>query len=181
MIEKPVFGAGNRANDYGLGFYCTENADLAMEWAVRRDHDGWANGCLDLGFGVEAFWAHFLRSGVAERFGGGESRLLAGMSGIELAREVLECAGVSFQMPENPVCRDAKGPEYWAAWALAHYQWLRALPFAEIEASIPIRDVILMYAPYHEMDISGFVEEIGRRRMAAFTIRGVSVASVPSV
>ena len=43
VIEKPVFGAGNRANDYGLGFYCTENADLAMEWAVRRDHDGWAN------------------------------------------------------------------------------------------------------------------------------------------
>ena len=43
VIEKPVFGAGNRANDYGLGFYCTENADLAMEWAVRRDHDGCAN------------------------------------------------------------------------------------------------------------------------------------------
>ena len=61
-------------------------------------------GCLDLGFGVEAFWAHFLRSGVAERFGGGESRRLAGMSGIELAREVLECAGVSFQMPALRHC-----------------------------------------------------------------------------
>ena len=120
-------------------------------------------GCLDLGFGVEAFWSHFLRSGVAERFGGGESRLLAGMSGIELAREVLECAGVSFRMPENPVCRDAKGPEYWAAWSLAHYQWLRALPFAEIEDSVPVRDVLLMYDPYHEMDISAFVEEIDRR------------------
>ncbi|MBR7023319.1 MAG: DUF3990 domain-containing protein, partial [Bacteroidales bacterium] len=43
VIERPMLGFGNPKNDYGLGFYCTENADLAMEWAVRRDHDGCAN------------------------------------------------------------------------------------------------------------------------------------------
>jgi len=42
-IVSPRFGFGKRNNDYGLGFYCTENPDLAKEWAVGKDHDGWAN------------------------------------------------------------------------------------------------------------------------------------------
>ena len=42
-IVKPLFGAGKPNNDYGLGFYCTESEDLAKEWAVAKDHDGWAN------------------------------------------------------------------------------------------------------------------------------------------
>ena len=33
IITKPEFGKGNIANDYGLGFYCTENIELAKEWA----------------------------------------------------------------------------------------------------------------------------------------------------
>lgn len=43
IIECPVFGAGNPYNDYGLGFYCTENIDLAKEWACSSDTDGYAN------------------------------------------------------------------------------------------------------------------------------------------
>ena len=42
-IEKPVFGGGKPYNDYGRGFYCTEQLDMAMEWAVGRDRDGYAN------------------------------------------------------------------------------------------------------------------------------------------
>ena len=42
-IVKPLFGAGRLNNDYGRGFYCTESEDLAKEWAVANDHDGWAN------------------------------------------------------------------------------------------------------------------------------------------
>ena len=42
-IVKPLFGAGKPNNDYGLGFYCAESEELAKEWAVAKDHDGWAN------------------------------------------------------------------------------------------------------------------------------------------
>ena len=42
IIEKPTFGMGKKRNDYGLGFYCTENLDLAKEWAVCRPNE--ANG-----------------------------------------------------------------------------------------------------------------------------------------
>lgn len=43
IIRKPEYGLGRRHNDYGLGFYCTENEDLAREWAVSSDSDGFAN------------------------------------------------------------------------------------------------------------------------------------------
>ena len=43
VIESPVFGAGKVHNDYGRGFYCTEHAELAKEWACSSDTDGYAN------------------------------------------------------------------------------------------------------------------------------------------
>lgn len=43
IIEKPIFGVGNTNNDYGLGFYCTENIELAKEWACSAEADGYAN------------------------------------------------------------------------------------------------------------------------------------------
>ena len=43
IIETPVFGEGRKNNDYGLGFYCTENNELAKEWAVSSLSDGFSN------------------------------------------------------------------------------------------------------------------------------------------
>ena len=44
IIDKPEFGKGNNKNDYGLGFYCTENVELAKEWACSNNEtNGYAN------------------------------------------------------------------------------------------------------------------------------------------
>ena len=43
IIKKPQFGYGNKKNDYGLGFYCTEDVNLAKEWGVAEDNNGYAN------------------------------------------------------------------------------------------------------------------------------------------
>jgi len=43
IIESPVWGVGNPYNDYGLGLYCTENVELAKEWACFAESDGYAN------------------------------------------------------------------------------------------------------------------------------------------
>lgn len=43
IIEKPLFRYGKTYNDYGLGFYCTENLGMAKEWGVSKDTDGYAN------------------------------------------------------------------------------------------------------------------------------------------
>lgn len=46
-IEKPEFGKGKPYNDYGLGFYCTEDMEMAKEWSCGEDHDGFVN-CYEL-------------------------------------------------------------------------------------------------------------------------------------
>lgn len=43
IVREPVFGVGNPYNDYGLGFYCTEDIDLARGWACPTEIDGFAN------------------------------------------------------------------------------------------------------------------------------------------
>ena len=43
IIKQPVYGEGKPYNDYGLGFYCTEHAELAQEWACSANNDGYAN------------------------------------------------------------------------------------------------------------------------------------------
>ena len=47
VIETPTLGVGNPKNDYGLGFYCTENLELAKEWASTERSDGFAN-CYEI-------------------------------------------------------------------------------------------------------------------------------------
>lgn len=43
IIKKPEYGKGKLHNDYGLGFYCTENIEMAKEWACNEIRDGYAN------------------------------------------------------------------------------------------------------------------------------------------
>lgn len=43
IIEKPIYGEGKKNNDFGLGFYCTDNNNLAKEWAVSSLDDGFSN------------------------------------------------------------------------------------------------------------------------------------------
>lgn len=43
IVEKPIFGNGKKNNDYGLGFYCTKNIDLAREWSLPYPSGGFVN------------------------------------------------------------------------------------------------------------------------------------------
>lgn len=43
IIEKPIFNYGNKNNDYGLGFYCTQDKELAKQWASRKYGIGFVN------------------------------------------------------------------------------------------------------------------------------------------
>lgn len=43
LINKPQYGKGKLYNDYGRGFYCTEDADMGREWSVEAERDGILN------------------------------------------------------------------------------------------------------------------------------------------
>ena len=43
IIKKPILGFDNKNNDYGQGFYCTEHKELAKEWALTKNNNGYSN------------------------------------------------------------------------------------------------------------------------------------------
>ena len=43
IIEKPCYALGKRNNDYGKGFYCTEDIETAKEWACKENKNGFVN------------------------------------------------------------------------------------------------------------------------------------------
>lgn len=113
----------------------------------------------DLKYDIAEFFELFLSSGVAARFESGDFTVLVGMSGVELAYEVLWCSGRQVERisPKYPVNRSE---EYWTGWALAYYQWKTALSFSEIVKHIPIEDIRGLYSPYHEMDVRQFCDKM---------------------
>lgn len=108
---------------------------------------------------MKADWvsAIFVSSGYAEQFERGNPAVLAGMSGIELAKAVVRKSYKDKRLPE-PVYSEGCSPEYWAGWALSEYQWYSGKRFKDIFERIKLSDIILMYSVYHEMDISKFIE-----------------------
>lgn len=104
----------------------------------------------------------FLSSGYAEQFERGNPAVLAGMSGIELARAVTEATYKKKKLPE-PGFAEGLSPEYWAGWALAEYQWYSGKRFKDIFEHVKLPEIISMYPVYHEMDISKFIETIGEK------------------
>lgn len=111
----------------------------------------------DLQYPLETVWNWFLMSEISHRFELGDSTILAGTSGVELARRVLEQAGEPEPVRKASYAYD-RSPEYWTGWAIAYYQWDTGLRFSEIEQAVPISKVRMLYTPYHEMD----VRQIGR-------------------
>lgn len=87
----------------------------------------------------------FSASNTGEEFSRGDIRLLAGMSGIELAYEILERSGVSYErIPQ----RHASGPssEYICGGALARIQWESSAGFAAITEVLPVNEMIAEFA-----------------------------------
>ena len=113
----------------------------------------------DLKYNLTEFFALFISSGVAERFGRGDFTLLVGKSGVELAYEVLERSGIDYERVKVNYTAN-RSEEYWTGWALAYYQWETALSFEEIVSCVPIAEICVMYSPYHEMHIQSFVDRM---------------------
>ena len=104
----------------------------------------------------------FISSGYAEQFERGNPAILAGMSGIELARAVTKVTYKKKKLPE-PEFAEGLSPEYWAGWALAEYQWYSCRRFKDIFEHVKLSEIISMYLVYHEMDISIFIETMNEK------------------
>ena len=120
----------------------------------------------DLKYDIEDFFALFITSGIAARFEKGDYSVIVGMSGVELAYKVLELAKGEENRIKPQYTAD-RSEEYWAGWALAYYQWDTALSFEEIVRAVPMKRIVQMYSPYHEMDIRQFCDKMNELYRAA--------------
>ena len=128
-----------------------ETLGSAVEYAV-----------LSLNIEGQEFLDLFLASGIAERFGHGDAMYVSSMSGIELARAVVEATYKKKKLPE-PGYAEGLSPEYWAGWTLAEYQWYSGKRFRDIFEHVKLSEIIPMYSVYHEMDVSKFIETMDER------------------
>lgn len=120
----------------------------------------------DLKYDLEDFFDMFIASYYAKRFEHGESTIVAGQSGVELAYDILDENGKS-SLRVEPQYTVNRSKEYWLGWALAYYQWYTSLSFAEIIKYVPIKKILKLYSPYHEMDIRHFVDQMNELYVGA--------------
>ena len=124
-----------------------------------RDHLGEMlhYGVQDLGYGMDEFWELFCTSDIAKYFESGIPKYNAGMSGVELARNLLyEKLGITVETRSDRGI--STGREYWTGWILARYQWEKNLSFRRLkELGIDAVTVSDMYI-YHEADERKFID-----------------------
>ena len=82
----------------------------------------------DLEEDLSHFYLKFLQSKICSQFERGESTVIAGKSGVELALDIIgdETLASKYRPAAN------RTPEYWCGWALAYFQWQTNLGFKEI-------------------------------------------------
>ena len=113
---------------------------------------------LDCGLDLDTFFGYFLTSGVATQFERGNPSYVAGLSGPELVCKVLQRSGCDVASLPEPATREGFGPQYWAGWSLAEYQWARAERFCDMVADgLTASKVVDLYL-LHEADASKFAE-----------------------
>lgn len=140
-------------------------SELYLDDAMLTMGDMFEYAICDCGYEPDMFFSMFLSSGIAEKFGCGNPKYNGGMSGVELASEVIFLT--TGNRPNTPFVQyDSHGKEYWAGWIMAYYQWHSGLTFSDMaENGLSASEVIGMYI-LHEADESKFVEsadEIIRR------------------
>ena len=122
----------------------------------------------DLGMEYDPYCRLFVQSGVADQFGRGNPRYVAGMSGTELADEVLR--RVTGQgCTKDPAPYEDRSDAFWTGYTLAWYQWNTGCSFRDLFEEVSCSSVANMYRKYHEMDLQHSADEIDRlRRLSAY-------------
>lgn len=132
-------------------------SELYIEDAMENLGEMFDYAIVDCGISPEQFFEWFIRSGISEHFEKGNPKYIAGMSGVELASEVIfHTTGTRLEI--TPIRKESRSPEYWAGWIMAYYQWYRGIRFSHMtENGLSVSKVLSLYL-LHEADVSKFVE-----------------------
>ena len=133
---------------------------------------------VDLGVPIDEFFSLFAASDWARRIERGDRSTVLGISGIELARNVLaEKTGEREFKTARESLRRTKA--YWTGWVLAYYQWKSNRTFREILRALPASTIEQMYGVYHEAPEERFAataDEILREKIPETRLKRVRSA-----
>ncbi|MBQ3342254.1 MAG: helix-turn-helix transcriptional regulator [Kiritimatiellae bacterium] len=133
---------------------------------------------VDLGVPIDEFFSLFAASDWARRIERGDRSTVLGISGIELAQNVLaEKTGAREFKTARESLRRTKA--YWTGWVLAYYQWKSNRTFREILRALPASTIEQMYGVYHEAPEERFAataDEILREKIPETRLKRVRSA-----
>lgn len=130
-------------------------SELYLEDAMNHLGEMLDYAVHDLKYEIGEIWQMFISSGIGQQFQKGNPKYVAGMSGIELAMEVIHEKTGQWVKTKPTVTEDCT-PEYWTGWILAYYQHKKNMEFERLaELGISAENVIDMYL-FHEVDEEKF-------------------------
>ena len=117
------------------------------------------NDCM---YNPDTFVFMFINSKYSRLFEIGDPGVISGKSGTELARIIISESSDTTAFFEKRYSTK-KSKEYWALYSLAEYQWYTGRSFKDIFYRTSLKEIIGMYNPYHEMDISKFIKALDKK------------------
>lgn len=122
----------------------------------------------DGSYKADDFFDRFVASGVARNIELGNPKFLAGMSGVEMAQEVLRRTEPEYK-PFRQRFRERRTPEYWMGWALSYLQWHTGRSFSQLHSrKLGPTELLRLYPTMHEADLTK-LEALAAERMGERT------------
>ena len=110
---------------------------------------------------MDRFLELFIGTGYAEQFGAGVPKYVSGLSGTELAMDILTKSGIYNTFPQAKI-EYSYSTQYWSGWILAYYQWYTGRSFKEIQKYITMQEIEKLYPTLHEASEKKFVDTVNR-------------------
>lgn len=133
-----------------------------VEDAMRVLGEAFDNGMRIQRLSPVLFSGIFCASPLSTQFERGMPRVVSGLSGDELVRELLGDVGLSYRDEPLPNTPD-RSAEYWTGWVLAYAQWASCLSFRQLFSVAPLKDMVALYHPMHEAPEQAFAEAMVER------------------
>lgn len=110
---------------------------------------------------LDDFLSMMINTSVAREFERGNPKYVSGLSGTELALEVLGKTGIALTHLEALTDYD-RSPEYWAGWMVAYFQWFTGRTFRSIYEALSMQEVLRLYPTLHEVSEKRAVDGLNR-------------------
>ena len=119
------------------------------------------------GFDPVEVWKKFIVSKVASKIEKGDVCFISGHSALDYLLFVFENDKDRYERLSKAISQDNKKELddvcYWAGFSLAQFQYESGLSFSEIDHYLPIQDVLNLFYPLHEADVTKFFDVANSR------------------